>query len=62
MAEDTRFQIAHKDGRQYAVTKKDFTAIYAPEGFKIVANSDGTAYEGDQPKAAKPKDTKADAS
>jgi len=50
-------RIAHKDGREYEVSVADYhrakvdgDKTYEDQGFKIVANADGSPYEAPAPR------------
>lgn len=54
---ETRYRIAHPDGRAYDVSKASFDKIYEPQGFTITANADGSALEP-PPRATKPRSSR----
>lgn len=56
---DKRYRIEHADGRAYDVTRVAFTKLYEPEGFRIIANADGTAIEAAAPRAPRTRDRSA---
>jgi hypothetical protein len=44
---DQRVIIENETGERYSVTLEGFGAVYAPQGYRIVARDDGTSYGSD---------------